>query len=803
MRLRRLLFGSLATTLLWQTLLISILPMLAVAMVALYASKALIEARFSADARYVAATAANGILQEADETSQNANLLAEFPTTRALTEEGDSNGLTTFLLPMKTRLGVDVMNVTEPGGSVVAAAQDSTLGKRLPDPLLRRAKADVQYAWVLDDEPGGLMLRALAPIRGSTDDTVGMVDVGTLLGPSFLKSIQLGSNVELALSWNNEVTASTLGLDGARLPTFQEVDAQPSRSLSRTLKIGGKRYLSTFTTIESHTDNGVTLGVFSPLAPIDNMTQTLWMLLCALGIALCLVVVLLTWRMARGIIAPFRQLVSAALKIQTGDLSARVEPKAQHEIRVLEVAFNTMIESLGERERERAKHEAELLHIASHDPLTGLPNRSLLERALNEAVAEAGSGKTSTLMYLDLDQFKIVNDTLGHGSGDRLLVTLADLVQSALRGEDMLARLGGDEFAALLPGVDLEAGTRVAERVRRGIGEYRFIEDGQGFALGVSIGVTGITGSGSASEVLGQADIACYTAKSEGRNRVAVYEPEAATLAVLSGDGRWTVEVKDALHDNRLHLVFQPVMRLKSGYVDHYETLIRLVDREGNIVGPGSFIPAAERSGLIRDVDQWVLNAALDRIQEERAQGNQIRLAVNLSGITLGSSESTQFIRRAIETKGVDPRALIFEITETALMTNLTKVRSTVETLRGIGCHFALDDFGAGFSSFTYLAQLPVDSVKIDGSFVRDVAGNPVNQAIVRAIANVTHSVGKQSVAEWVEDAETLAVLRRLHVDLAQGYYIGRPADRLAAVARAMPTKVTPKPPRSEPALAG
>jgi len=802
-RLRRHLFDSLATVLLWQTLLLSVLPMLLIAVVALYASRAVIEARFKDEAKYVAATANNGVVQKAAETTNIANLLAEFPSTPALAEANDTDGLTSFLIPMKTRFGVDELDVADSNGKIIAAAQDGSVGKSLPGSLGRHAIADSKPAWALVDGPQGVVLRSISPIRNAHDDSVAWTDVGVVLGPSFLRSIQLGSHAELALSWNNEVKASTLDLGHTDLPTYEEVDAQPGQQLSRTMVIGGKRYLSTFTSIAGYTDNGVALAVFAPLAPIEAMTRVLWILISALGLALCLGVTLLTWRMARGILAPFRQLVAAARRIQAGDLNVRVEPTAKYEIRVLEVAFNTMIDSLDERERERVRHEAELLHMASHDPLTGLPNRSVLEQALRDSVEQAALGNVSTLLYFDLDQFKIVNDTLGHGSGDRLLVTIADLVRSVLRGQDMLARLGGDEFAALLPGVRIEEATRVAERVRRVVDEYRFVENGQGFALGMSIGLTAITGSGSASEMLGQADIACYTAKSEGRNRVAVYEPEATTLALLSGDGRWTVELKDALQEDRLHLVFQPVMRVKSGRIDHYETLIRLQDRDGNLISPGAFIPAAERSGLIRDIDHWVVAAALDRIQQEDARNNPVRLAVNLSGITLGSPETVDFIRRAIETKGIDPRSLIFEVTETALMTNLAKVRSTIEALRTIGCHFALDDFGSGFSSFTYLAQLPVDSVKIDGSFVRDIAKNPVNQAIVRAFANVTHAVGKESVAEWVEDADTLDVLRHLHVDLAQGYFIGFPSEQLITPPPLLRVTHRPDRPRVRSSIAG
>jgi diguanylate cyclase (GGDEF)-like protein len=777
--LRRRIFDSLATLLLWQTLLLSVLPVLLIAVASLYISSHLIRSRFEQEAGYVSATAAGGLQEKADETTNTANLLAEFPSTGTLIEARNSSALAGFLLPMKSRLNVDVLDVTDADGTIIAATQDGSIGQQLPLPLYRQAIAGSKPDWAVVDQQGQPMLRAISPVRNSAGEQIGLMDAGIVLGPSFLRSIQLGSHAELALSVDDELKASTLPLGQFRPPPLQQIEAHAGEGLSQTVTIGGTRYLATFHLIDSHSDLPVMLAAFAPLAPIDAMTHLLWVLISALGLGLCLAVVLLTWRMARGILAPFRQLVAAALRIQGGDLSSRVEPRAKYEIRVLEVAFNTMIDSLGERERERASHEAELLHLASHDPLTGLPNRSLLEQALRGAVAEAARGTRSALLYFDLDQFKIVNDTLGHGSGDRLLVTVAGLVRSVLRSEDLLARLGGDEFAALLPGLALDEAVRVAERVRRVVDEYRFVENGQGFALGLSAGLSAITGSDSASEVLGQADIACYTAKSEGRNRVAVYEPEATALALLSGDGRWTVELKDALQEGRLHLVYQPVMRLKTGRIDHYETLIRLEDRAGALISPSAFIPAAERSGLIREIDHWVVAAALDRIQAEAREGNRVRLAVNLSGITLSSAETVAFIRRTVETKGIDPRMLIFEVTETALMTNLVKVRATIEALRAIGCHFALDDFGSGFSSFTYLAQLPVDSVKIDGSFVRDLAKNGVNQAIVRAFSNVTHAVGKESVAEWVEEAETLEVLRRLHVDLAQGYFIGFPADAL------------------------
>jgi diguanylate cyclase (GGDEF)-like protein len=771
MRRFRLLFGSLAARLFWQTLILSVVPMLIVAVVALNISAGVIRTRLKDEGKGVAQHVAADLLERAGTTASTADLLAQSPTVRSLIETGDTGTLTEFLSSTKSQLGLDAIEITDVGGAVIAS--DGFVRDRPPDPALQSADLPRPASWALIDEPQGMTLRARHSIEGTAGETLGRIDVGVSIGPSFLDARRTDSRVELALLGNHELRVATFPLSGAKLP-----DSQTGKTGSVT--VGGAHYLATFQTIESQTDERVTLLVLTPLSTLPSMTRTLWLMLLGLIVCLCIVIVFLTRKMVLSIIAPFQRLVSSLLLVRDGDLGAHVPATSQDEIGALEVAFNTMVDSLEDRRRERANHKAELVYRAFHDALTGLPNRNLLQKELDAAVAEAHRGKPISLMYLDFDQFKLVNDTLGHESGDRLLSLLAEPLRSVLRDEDTLARLGGDEFAVLLPGLHMEDAVRVAERVRGVINDFRFIEGGRSFALGVSVGVTAITPSVSASEALRQADVACYAAKMEGRNRVKMYTPDEATFELLADEGLWIVEIKDALQDNRLRLVFQPIVQLKGRSIDHYETLVRLVNRDGTLIKPPAFIRAAERSGLIRDIDHWVLNAALDRIGQENALGNPVNLAINISGDTLDCPDAPEFIRHAIESKRVDPRTLTFEVAEAALWTSLNKRHETIDALRRIGCSIALDGFGAESSSFANLSQLPVDSIKIDGSFVRDVNTNAINRSIVEALSLIIHAFNKPITAEWVENSETLSILRRLDIDLAQGHFIGYPSSYLA-----------------------
>jgi diguanylate cyclase (GGDEF)-like protein/PAS domain S-box-containing protein len=428
---------------------------------------------------------------------------------------------------------------------------------------------------------------------------------------------------------------------------------------------------------------------------------------------------------------------------------------------------------------ERKQHEAQLVYLARHDVLTGLPNRTVVEEQLAIAIARARRGTGSALLFLDLDNFKVVNDTLGHAGGDRLLVKLAEAIRSNMREEDTVARVGGDEFTVLLNDVRNEQALIVAEKLRSAISGLRHVESGHVFYPRVSIGVVPITGRKDSAEVLARADLACYAAKSRGRNRVEMHSVRVAELETLSDDARWAVELNEALRGDRFKLLFQPVVRLSDGRLDHHEALVRLQLESGTLQPAGTFIPAAERIGLIQEIDRWVIRHGLAALARAQATASETTLAMNLSGITLRDQSTLAFIWQELESSPIDPNTVIFEITETAVLTDLAETADYINHLRRNGCRFALDDFGSGFSSFSRLAELPVDYVKIDGRFVCDLLVNDTHHAVVRAINDIAHATGKQTVAEFVEDSETLRVLKDMGVDLAQGFYLGKAGRRL------------------------
>jgi diguanylate cyclase (GGDEF)-like protein/PAS domain S-box-containing protein len=425
----------------------------------------------------------------------------------------------------------------------------------------------------------------------------------------------------------------------------------------------------------------------------------------------------------------------------------------------------------------RKQQEAQLNYLAQHDALTGLYNRNALLDSLRNAVGGAKRGRNAALLYIDLDQFKIVNDTLGHSSGDRLLVTLAGMLQRNVREQDLLARLGGDEFGLLLADVAPEQAMAIADKLRVEISEFRYSEGNQAFNIGASIGIAMIGGDAPPDDVLSQADIACYQAKSHGRNRVELYRPESPEKMRLHDDKEWLKRLRDALKHNRFQLHFQPVLRVRDSTVSHYEALIRLREENGELTPPGAFIPAAERFGLIREIDQWVITSAMKLVAARTLQGKMLHLTINLSGMTFHDEQTMRHIQQEIKGHGIDTDLLTFEITETAAISNLNEARRNIESLRNIGCHFALDDFGSGFSSFAYLRLLPVDFVKIDGMFIRNLFADPINQAMVRSMNDIAHAMGKQTIAEFVESEKVMDILREIGVDYAQGYHLGRPGE--------------------------
>ncbi|MFV3016134.1 putative bifunctional diguanylate cyclase/phosphodiesterase, partial [Pseudomonas sp. KHB2.9] len=426
---------------------------------------------------------------------------------------------------------------------------------------------------------------------------------------------------------------------------------------------------------------------------------------------------------------------------------------------------------------------ANLSWQATHDALTGLANRREFEFRLEQVlqqVAREHSGRHA-LMFLDLDQFKLVNDTCGHAAGDELLRHICALLQSDLREGDTLARLGGDEFGILLENCPASVAEKIAESLRHTVQNLHFVWKGRPFMTTVSIGLVHISQVPTTLETsLRAADMACYMAKEKGRNRVQVYHADDSELSLRFGEMAWVQRLHMALEENRFCLYSQEIAPL--GHTDadngHIEILLRLHDEAGRIILPDSFIPAAERYGLMSSLDRWVVDNVFNliaRCMHERPGRPMAMCAINLSGITIGDDAFLGFLREKFAAYSVPPEMICFEITETCAIANLGSAIRFINELKALGCHFSLDDFCAGMSSFAYLKHLPVDFLKIDGSFVKDMLDDPINRAMVEVINHIGHVMGKRTIAEFVETPHIEQALLEIGVDYAQGYVIERP----------------------------
>ncbi len=427
---------------------------------------------------------------------------------------------------------------------------------------------------------------------------------------------------------------------------------------------------------------------------------------------------------------------------------------------------------------ERKAFESRLLELANHDPLTGLYNRRRFSEEIDTQLAIARRNAfEGAVLFLDLDQFKDVNDSRGHRAGDELLVELASLLRGCVREADVVARLGGDEFAIMLSHTHEQDAVAMASRILTAIRARPFVAGGTPIVITASVGVALFPKhADSADEILSSADLAMYQAKENGRNRVCMFEPGLDWQRAVESRVWWQHRIRLALSNDAFLLHGQPIVDVQTGAVTQYELLLRDVRIDGTLVPPGTFLPIAERSGLIRDIDRWVVARAIDVLRRIQRNHTDLRIEVNLSAKAFDDPQLLPLIERRIEESGIDPAGLIFEVTETAAIADLDRARAFIETLKRLGCMFALDDFGVGFSSFAYLKYLPVDYLKIDGSFVRDLMQNEVDQHLVQAIVTVARALGKKTIAEYVPDRETLDLLRRYGVDFAQGFGIGEPA---------------------------
>lgn len=426
---------------------------------------------------------------------------------------------------------------------------------------------------------------------------------------------------------------------------------------------------------------------------------------------------------------------------------------------------------------ERKMAQEQLMHLANYDSLTGIPNRYYFEENLKRCVARAKRSEKSALLFIDIDNFKIINDSKGHSAGDEALIGLVNILKRNLRQSDLLARLGGDEFAVLLEGISEDNAALVADKLRKAVESTDIYLTTYQFhvSISVSIGVVNINGTINSTKLLSLADNALHLAKENGRNRILVVNHDEGFIERLAEVNKIVDLVKKSLKEDRFKLLYQPVVLISTGETTHYEALLRMPGDDGSQILPGVFIPVAEKFGLMPQIDRWVVENAINTLR----QRSDLKLFVNLSGVSLNEESLLELIEDKIKENKIEPSRLGFEITETAAVKDLMLAERWITRIKKMGCQFALDDFGIGLSSLSYLRMLPVDYLKIDGSFVRNLDKDTYNVAMVQAIRALAHSLGKKTIAEYVENDRVLKILHELEVDCGQGYFLGTPSNEL------------------------
>lgn len=445
------------------------------------------------------------------------------------------------------------------------------------------------------------------------------------------------------------------------------------------------------------------------------------------------------------------------------------------------------------------KMSDQLMYQASHDDLTGLFNRRAFEKQINSLLSnDAGEQRQHAMCYIDLDQFKIVNDTCGHVAGDELLLQISEALHENLRQSDVVARLGGDEFGVLFRDCSLSKALELAEALRLRVASTPFAWDDYRFEVGASIGLVPFEGSESLTQIMVAADAACYIAKDKGRNCIHVYQEADDAILQRSGEMQWYQKLKNAINENRFVLYCQgitPIASKQSVRANYYEILLRMQKENGELICPDQFLPVAERYRMMPEIDRWVIGhtfATMHRSDLLCVNADcRLIFNINLSGQSLGDDMLLDFVLDQYEKYSVDPAMIIFEITETSAIANMSKAIEFISAIRRVGGQFALDDFGSGLSSFGYLKDLPLDYIKIDGKFVHNMHNNPVNEAIVESINHIGHVMGLKTIAEIVENQEILDRLQKIEVDFVQGFYLDRPAP-LEKILESLCLKKTP-----------
>jgi diguanylate cyclase (GGDEF)-like protein/PAS domain S-box-containing protein len=429
---------------------------------------------------------------------------------------------------------------------------------------------------------------------------------------------------------------------------------------------------------------------------------------------------------------------------------------------------------------EQKTAEDRIVYLAEHDSLTGLINRRRFQKELERAISFSQRyQQQGAILFIDLDQFKYVNDTYGHQYGDEYLLDVSRRLSQVLRRTDILGRLGGDEFGVVIPRCSFEEAHTVGMALLGALAQGNLEHGGKVVPVSASIGIALFPSQSAVpSDLLAKADAAMYTAKRKGRGQVHVFSEDDIELGNMQAKIHWEERIRWALKEDRFELYYQPVVEAATGLITHYEVLLRMRAEDGEMIAPGAFIDTAERFGLIREIDRWVVDEAIKTQAKSIKEHKPVSLAINLSGRHFGNVDMLEFIQQAIRTYGADPQSLMFEVTETEAVENLSKAREFIDALRDIGCKFALDDFGIGFSSFHYLRNLPVDYIKIDGSFVRNLHIDSDDRLFVKAIVDLAKGLKISCIAEFVENRHIIQILTELGVELGQGYFIAKPMPK-------------------------
>ncbi len=476
----------------------------------------------------------------------------------------------------------------------------------------------------------------------------------------------------------------------------------------------------------------------------------------------------------RKALAPLTALKIPLARLAQGDTDVTVERPKDAEVAAISDALNTTIKAIKERDTALRK-------MAERDPLTDLVNRAIFRRELESEIEHASHDAVSSAMFfIDLDQFKYINDTLGHPAGDKLLIRVAELLKSRVRDKDVVSRFGGDEFTVLARNVSRENAMEMGRSFNQIMRDMRLMEGDKVLSVNCSIGIAMIEpGRHSAEEILTHADMACFEAKSHGRNRMHIYEEEGDSKKEMATDIGWFQHIKQIIEKNRFRLMYQPIADVMYPDKESYEVLLRMPGPNNEIVLPSIFLPVAERFGLMTDIDRWVVTHALKALADFRASGRDVIFSINLSGRSLEDVAMLPLIKDQLELNGVPPGSVIFEIAEQSAMRSMEKARLLIKGLTEIGCRVALDNFGTGFSSYGYLQQLSVDFVKIDGSFIKNMAQNSMDESMVHSIIQIARSLGKLTIAESVQDEKTSDMLKASGVNCMQGFYVGVPSEKL------------------------